>query len=302
MSQIYISQEYFAVMKKISSITKVKSAVIFKGKDENGQYTGKYYFNIPTKQLLINISATENDIKFDGDQLQISSVGEFIKFAESVGYPKCSIEMSREISVRGRPFDNFVFSGNNKTARLSVSDISAFTADKNHFKICRPRESDPMRYLAKMGFTPDSMSALVKDIKMVSSCLTIALNIVGDKCDILIRGKGNQQVTYTLDEMCFKVMNDSQLAVAYGDPKKTRLFPAVMFRLLDGLDSESEVEVRHVKSPMNDIVTLKGYCSKQGAVIPGSEDGKNSVHSEILFTLVAVESSSSSIVNVDYIV
>lgn len=300
MSQIVISKEFFELMKKLSSIQKIMSGVIFKGKDANGQYTGKYYFNVPTKKSLIHVVATENDIKFEGDQIQISSVTEFLKFAELTGFPKCSIENVEETSIRGHKYHNIVFKGLSKEARLPVADISCFV-DKNHFKICSTRESDPMRYVAKIGFTVDGINNVVKDIKQVSGCEYLSLDIENDECRFLLRGKGNQQITCKLDEHSFYVNNDSWLADAYADKKKLRLFSTVMFRLLGGIGTDSEVEIRHLKTIKNDIITLKGYCVKQGAKLDEANEDKDAPRSEIQIGILCVESSSANVTNVDFI-
>lgn len=298
MGQILISKEYFDLLKKLNSIAKIKSAVIFKGKTADGQYDGKYYFNIPSKTNLVHVVASENDVKFDGDQLQISSLPEFLKYAEAAGYPKCVIEVAHEVTMRGREYDNIVIHGKTDDARMSVADISCFV-DKNHFKVCMTRAADPMRYLAKIAFTTDTIDRLVKNIKLVPSCTVLALNIVDDECKFLLRGKGNQQITHTLDSMSFKVENDSYVSDAYANPSNMRLFPTNLFRLMGGLGVDIELEIRHLKTPMNDIMALKGYCVKQGALL--DEENKDAGRSEIYIAMMSSESASDKITNIDFV-
>ena len=87
MGVVRMSQEYFNVIKTINSMMKMKAGLIFKGKGSDGQYTGKYYFNGICDSAMIHVVATEHDIAFDEPRLQISSLPDFIKYAEATGFP-----------------------------------------------------------------------------------------------------------------------------------------------------------------------------------------------------------------------
>ena len=134
MGVVRMSQEYFNVLKTINSMMKMKAGLIFKGKGSDVQFTGKYYFNGICDSAMIHVVATENDVAFDESRLQISSLPDFIKYAEATGFPKCEINVARERTIRGLEYDNIIFTGKEKDARIGVADDSVY-ADKKYMKI-----------------------------------------------------------------------------------------------------------------------------------------------------------------------
>ena len=112
MGVVRMSQEYFNVLKTINSMMKMKAGLIFKGKGSDGQFTGKYYFNGICDSAMIHVVASENDIAFDEPRLQISSLPDFIKYAEATGFPKCEIKVARERTIRGLEYDNIIYTCN----------------------------------------------------------------------------------------------------------------------------------------------------------------------------------------------
>ena len=134
MGVVRMSQEYFNVLKTINSMMKMKAGLIFKGKGSDGQFNGKYYFNGICDSAMIHVVASENDVAFEEPRLQISSLPDFIKYAEATGFPKCEIKVARERTIRGLEYDNIIFTGKEKDARIGVADDSVY-ADKKYMKI-----------------------------------------------------------------------------------------------------------------------------------------------------------------------
>lgn len=295
MGVVRISQEYFNVLKTINSMMKMKAGLIFKGKGSDGQFTGKYYFNGICDSAMIHVIATENDVDFDEPRLQISSLPDFIKYADATGFPKCGIQVARERTVRGLEYDNIIFTGKDKDARIGVADDSVY-ADKKYTKIF----NEQLTLVARLGFNADILHGIVKDIKLIASCKALSFTVDPDlQCKILIKGSGTQQITRKIDEHCFFVEDDLQCLDAFANGKQ-RLFPSGSLRFMDTIGGDVNIELRRFKNSANDLMTMKGYIVKPGALLDSANKDKNAPRSEINVVVASSEFSVKIVSNVDY--
>lgn len=295
MGVVHISQEYFNVLKTINSMMKMKAGLIFKGRGSDGQYTGQYYFNGICDSAMIHVIASANDVSFDEPRLQISSLPDFIKYAESTGFPRCGIRVVRERTIRGMEYDNILFTGKDKDARIGVADDSVY-ADKKYMKIF----NEKLPLVARLGFNSEMLHGIVKDVKLISSCKAISVTVNSDmQCSLLIKGSGTQQITRKVDDHCFFVEDDSMCIDAFSGGKQ-RLFPSGSLRFMDSIGGDVNIELRRFKNSANDIMTMKGYIVKPGALIDPANSDKNAPRSDINVVVASSEFSVKIVSNVDY--
>ena len=301
MGKIHISPEFFNILKTTNSMMKMKAVLIFKGKTSDNRYTGNYYFNAICDSALIHVILTDNDVSFDDDRFQIASLNDFIKYAETAGYPKCDISVRRERSIRGMEYDNIIFNGRDKEARIGVADDSVYV-DNNYMKIFSDRSADKLRFVAKLGFNPSAMSDIAKDIKLMKSCKAVSV-AVDEKfnCKFLIKGNGTQQITRKIDSRYFFIENEQFCKEAFNEKTPQRLFPSGAFRFIDTFGEDTEIELRHYKSASNDILTMKAYIQKNGAIIDLTSTEKNPPRSKIEIVIGFSELQYKLVSNVDYV-
>ena len=295
MGVIRISQEYFNVLKTINSMMKMKAGLIFKGKGSDGQYTGKYYFNGICDSAMVHVIATENDVCFDEPRLQISSLPDFIKYAEATGFPKCEIKVAREKTIRGLDYDNIIFVGKDKDARIGVADDSVY-ADKMYMKIF----NEQLKLVARLGFNAEILRSIVKDIKLIASCKALSITVTNDlQCRMLIKGSGTQQITRKIDEHCFFVEDEAECLDTFAGGRQ-RLFPSGSLRFMDTIGGDVNIELRRFKNSANDLMTMKGYIVKPGALLDPKNTEKDAPRSEINIVVASSEFSVKIVSNVDY--
>ncbi len=295
MGVIRISQEYFNVLKTINSMMKMKAGLIFKGKGSDGQYTGKYYFNSICDSAMVHVIATENDVCFDEPRLQISSLPDFIKYAEATGFPKCEIKVAREKTIRGLDYDNIIFVGKDKDARIGVADDSVY-ADKKYMKIF----NEQLKLVARLGFNAEILRSIVKDIKLIASCKALSITVTNDlQCRMLIKGSGTQQITRKIDEHCFFVEDEAECLDTFAGGRQ-RLFPSGSLRFMDTIGGDVNIELRRFKNSANDLMTMKGYIVKPGALLDPKNTEKDAPRSEINIVVASSEFSVKIVSNVDY--
>ena len=296
MGVIRISQEYFNVLKTINSMMKMKAGLIFKGKGSDGQYTGKYYFNGICDSAMVHVIATENDVCFDEPRLQISSLPDFIKYAEATGFPKCEIKVAREKTIRGLDYDNIIFVGKDKDARIGVADDSVY-ADKKYMKIF----NEQLKLVARLGFNAEILRSIVKDIKLIASCKALSITVTNDlQCRMLIKGSGTQQITRKIDEHCFFVEDEAECLDTFAGGRQ-RLFPSGSLRFMDTIGGDVNIELRRFKNSANDLMTMKGYIVKPGALLDPKNTEKDAPRSEINIVVASSEFSVKIVSNVDYL-
>lgn len=273
----------------------MKAGLIFKGRGSDGQYTGQYYFNGICDSAMIHVIASANDVSFDEPRLQISSLPDFIKYAESTGFPRCGIRVVRERTIRGMEYDNILFTGKDKDARIGVADDSVY-ADKKYMKIF----NEKLPLVARLGFNSEMLHGIVKDVKLISSCKAISVTVNSDmQCSLLIKGSGTQQITRKVDDHCFFVEDDSMCIDAFSGGKQ-RLFPSGSLRFMDSIGGDVNIELRRFKNSANDIMTMKGYIVKPGALIDPANSDKNAPRSDINVVVASSEFSVKIVSNVDY--
>ena len=295
MGVVRISQEYFNVLKTINSMMKMKAGLIFKGKGSDGQYTGKYYFNGICDSAMVHVIATENDVCFDEPRLQISSLPDFIKYAEATGFPKCEIKVARETTIRGLDYDNIIFVGKDKDARIGVADDSVY-ADKKYMKIF----NEQLKLVARLGFNSEILRSIVKDIKLIASCKALSITVTNDlQCRMLIKGSGTQQITRKIDEHCFFVEDEAECLDTFAGGRQ-RLFPSGSLRFMDTIGGDVNIELRRFKNSANDLMTMKGYIVKPGALLDPKNTEKDAPRSEINIVVASSEFSVKIVSNVDY--
>jgi hypothetical protein len=295
MGVVRISQEYFNVLKTINSMMKMKAGLIFKGKGSDGQYTGKYYFNGICDSAMVHVIATENDVCFDEPRLQISSLPDFIKYAEATGFPKCEIKVAREKTIRGLDYDNIIFVGKDKDARIGVADDSVY-ADKKYMKIF----NEQLKLVARLGFNAEILRSIVKDIKLIASCKALSITVTNDlQCRMLIKGSGTQQITRKIDEHCFFVEDEAECLDTFAGGRQ-RLFPSGSLRFMDTIGGDVNIELRRFKNSANDLMTMKGYIVKPGALLDPKNTEKDAPRSEINIVVASSEFSVKIVSNVDY--
>lgn len=295
MGVVRISQEYFNVLKTINSMMKMKAGLIFKGKGSDGQYTGKYYFNGICDSAMVHVIATENDVCFDEPRLQISSLPDFIKYAEATGFPKCDIKVAREKTIRGLDYDNIIFVGKDKDARIGVADDSVY-ADKKYMKIF----NEQLKLVARLGFNSEILRSIVKDIKLIASCKALSITVTNDlQCRMLIKGSGTQQITRKIDEHCFFVEDEAECLDTFAGGRQ-RLFPSGSLRFMDTIGGDVNIELRRFKNSANDLMTMKGYIVKPGALLDPKNTEKDAPRSEINIVVASSEFSVKIVSNVDY--
>ena len=244
---------------------------------------------------MVHVIATENDVCFDEPRLQISSLPDFIKYAEATGFPKCEIKVAREKTIRGLDYDNIIFVGKDKDARIGVADDSVY-ADKKYMKIF----NEQLKLVARLGFNAEILRSIVKDIKLIASCKALSITVTNDlQCRMLIKGSGTQQITRKIDEHCFFVEDEAECLDTFAGGRQ-RLFPSGSLRFMDTIGGDVNIELRRFKNSANDLMTMKGYIVKPGALLDPKNTEKDAPRSEINIVVASSEFSVKIVSNVDY--
>lgn len=273
MQTIRFSPQFFSLLKKLTNVSKSKATLLFSS-------NGRFHVNIPSTATFLHLSAGPNDFSFDGGEVNVASLMEFINFADLVGYPgQGMITVDDETLSNGHTYPMIKFSnGTDKTstriARCICADPTMFGKSARKIPAKRfpdPNEPgaivDPMHLLATVALSNNELTTFCKQLKLVPGCQFVSALVNTKKVAFYMKGRTGQQITNDVDHKCVMLGNKSDIELSYdtnGKPK-LRKFPAVYFNVLKGIDTDYEMEIRHSKGGATDKVMLKSFASIPGA-------------------------------------
>ena len=283
MGKIRLSKEFFNIIKKLSTISKAKETVFFKA-------NGRTRITIPNMSLFTHLSACEDDFYIEDDMVFLSSLTEFIKYAETVGYPDKpgDISVIQETSTTGRTYETIKFISKKVICRSMTADPSCFT--KMDSKVPCERNEDKIPLLATIRLGTDELVSINDNLRLVPGCNFISLLINDTSVILYMLGKGRQQITQTIDELSTRIVNDINVSIAYKDGKR-RMFISNYFILLKGFGLEYDTEIRNFKTAKDDVMMLKSFSTINGV----------NPENPITIYVGAMESEAASIANYDII-
>lgn len=273
MQTITFSPQFFALLKKLTNVSKSTATLMFSN-------NGRYHINIPTTSTFLHLSAGPADLSFDGGEINVSSMMEFINFSELVGYPAVgSITVADETLTNGHTYPMIRFSnGTEKTAtrvaRCICADPTMFGASARKVPARRaydPAEPDaivdPMNLLATVAITKQELVTFNKQLKLVPGCQFVSVVVSPKKVSFYMKGRTGQQITNDVDRNCLILGNKEFIEGCLDENGKPRFrkFPAVYFSVLNGIDTEYAMEIRHIKKGPADKMMLKSFSSIAGA-------------------------------------
>lgn len=262
---ITMSPQFFALLKKLTMVSKSKATVMFKG-------NGRCRITVPTTATFLHISAGPSDLNFGGNEVCIASMMEFIRFCELVGYPGvpgASVSVLDEMLTNGHVYPMVRFMNGSedsatKVARSVCADPTRF--DKNARHVPCAREADPMNCLATIALDRAELTTMCDELKMVPGCQFVSVVLTHSKVSIYMKGRTGQQITNTIPRNCTRMGSAANIDAAYASTHdKFRKIPAIYLNILRGIDTDYEVDVRHIKTEKRDKVTVKAFSSIPGA-------------------------------------
>ena len=262
---ITMSPQFFALLKKLTMVSKSKATVFFKG-------NGRCRITIPTTATFLHISAGPKDLDFGGNEVCVASMMEFIRFCELVGFPGAptsNISVLDETLTNGHVYPMIRFMNGNegvatKTARTICADPTRFDQKSRHVPC--DRTTDPMNCLATIALDRNELKTYCDELKMVPGCQFVSVVLNHSKVKIYMKGRTGQQITNEVPRNCTRMGTVEQIDNAYASSHdKYRKIPAMYFTILKGIDTDYEVEVRHIRTDKRDKITLKAFSSIAGA-------------------------------------
>lgn len=263
--EIRMSPQFFLQLKKLTMVSKSKATVFFKG-------NGKCRITIPTTATFLHIAAGPADLDFDGNEVCIASMMEFIRFCELVGYPGQAgpnVSVADETLTNGHvyPMIRFMNGPENsatKVARTICADPTRFDAKARHVPC--DRDKDIMNCLSTVMLDRAELKTMCDELKMVPGCQFVSVVLTKSKVKIYMKGRTGQQITNEIPRNCTKMGTAEHIEAAYFSSKdKFRKIPAIYFNILKGIDTDYEVEIRHFKNEKRDKITLKAFSGIPGA-------------------------------------
>ena len=123
-----------------------------------------------------------------------------------------------------------------------------------------------MNLLSTVILDRNELKTMCDELKMVPGCQFVSVVLTHTKVSIYMKGRTGQQITNVIPRNCTKMGAAANIDAAYASSHdKFRKIPAIYFNILKGIDTDYEVEVRHIKSAQRDKVTVKAFSNIPGA-------------------------------------
>ena len=262
---ITMSPQFFALLKKLTMVSKSKATVMFKA-------NGRCRITIPTPATFLHISAGPADLNFGGNEICVANMMEFIKFCELVGYPgtpNSNVQALERTLSNGHVYPMLQFmNGNETTATRTAYTICADPTrfDKKARHVPADRDKDIMNCLSTISMGKDALKTFCDELKLVPGCQFVSVVLNHTKVKIYMKGRTGQQITEDIPRNCTRMGAAELIDAAYaGSKDKYRKIPAMYFTILKGIETDYEIEARHLKTDTRDKITLKAFSSLAGA-------------------------------------
>lgn len=264
MQEIRMSQPFFDLLKKLTMVSKSKETVFFKS-------GGRCRVSVPTTATFLHVSAGPGDMDFDGDEVCVASLMEFIRFCELVGFPgNGSVSVSDETLTNGHVYPMIKFKNGTektatKTARTICADPTRFDAKAR--KVPVDRAADPLPLVATIALDREELKVMNNELKLVPGCQFVSIVVAKNRVKIYMKGRTGQQITNDIPPNCTKFGAVDAIAAAYGPnvKNKYRKVPALYFTILKGIEADYEVEIRHTGAVAKvDKIAIKGFTNIPG--------------------------------------
>ena len=262
---ITMSPQFFALLKKLTMVSKSKATVMFKA-------NGRCRITVPTPATFLHISAGPSDLNFNGEEICVASMMEFIRFCELVGFPgtpNSNVHALERTLSNGHVYPMLQFmNGNDTTATRTAYTICADPTrfDKKARHVPADRDKDIMNCLSTISMNKDALKTFCDELKLVPGCQFVSVVLNHTKVKIYMKGRTGQQITEDIPRNCTRMGAAELIDSAYaGSKDKYRKIPAMYFTILKGIETDYEIEVRHLKTETRDKITLKAFSSLAGA-------------------------------------
>ena len=279
MSQIKFSKQFYELLTRVVKVSKPKCTLMFKS-------DGRARITIPTPSMYTHISAGPADLDFESDTVNIFSLSEFAKYADAIHYPdRGSVELTTELSITGRNYEYIKFNGSSITCRTITADPSCFK--KGDWKVPSTQENDKMKLICQMSFDADTVDDFTKKLKLVPTCRFVTF-YAKDDARFYIKGKMAQQITYSMDEMHSRFI-DEDLAANVFTPDHIVMHDTSYFSIMKGIGGDYIVDERCREADYK--CAMKAYSDFPGA---NPDD-------PIKLTLINSQAEASGISNYDMV-
>jgi len=204
---------------------------------------------------LVTIKATPAHVEFDDNEMGIISLTQFIKYIESIDYPKdtsAKISKVTEKSTKGKDIHSFLFTGKRGSYRMPIAHPAEFDKQKDR-KIPNDSNKDPLKLVAKFSIDADDAKLLVKDITLMNKSSNFILSVVDSTLSIYIKGLEQQQFTKTFDGMKAQIYDD--YTTEKNGINKMKLFSSRIIDYMSYLGCDFEIESR--VTPDGSLMALK---------------------------------------------
>lgn len=257
MQTITFSEEFFGYIKKLAAVSKAKQTRFFK-------QDGRCRITISTPTTLIHLSAGPKDFNFDGNEVNVSSLIEFIRFTELINYPTDgTITVSPEPTIRGHVYTFIKFENGKECARSMTADPTCFT--KADHQVPKPRNEDPMHLLGSIAMTTEELKSCANKLKLVPGCQFFSVVVSKKDVKLYFKGRVGQQITTTIDRNSTRYLDPAAIDNAYStDHTKYRKFQASYLSVLRGIECSYETEIRHIRGGTTDKMMLKSFATLVG--------------------------------------
>lgn len=262
---IRFSEQFYNLLKSVSTITKAGCTIMFKGNVEK-RIPGNH-INIPAAAMFTHLAAAPDDLDFDTKRINIFSLNEFVKYAELANFPKRgTAELTVDTSITGRKYEYIKFSGGGITCRTPTADPSCFK--ETHVHIPYTRDNDPMTKLGEMHFSEEMVNDFAKKLRAVPTCEFITMMIDDGGIKLYIKGKMSQQITYCVPATCTRGLDRAMIKKVFR-PGNVTVFPVQLFNYMKGIGGEYDIDITYASFKGVEQMSLKAT-----SLVPGANPDK----------------------------
>jgi len=217
---------------------------------------GNVYISAMSKNTLVHVATTENNVSFQDNEIGITSLPEFLNYVTAINYlddPDAEIINAQETSTKSNKIFSFMFKGKRSTYRMPVAHPKWFTEAKDRI-VPKAASDDRLKLVAKFYITSEDNKLLVKDVQLMNKIENFNLSIVDNKIKIYMKGIQNQQFSRIFEGSDIQIYDNFTTVTSQGE-NILRIFPTRIFDYMSYFGCDFEVELRTI--PTSGIMAIK---------------------------------------------
>lgn len=206
-----------------------------------------------TLNILFFMKAHTSLISIPDDEFGITNIDEYMKFLNSIGYPKNELSSQKCVEVTnsyGQLKRSLLLSSKTAKYHLSLARPGLFSQE-NDKVVPPPSDRDPLLLLASITLSKKDIKEINSNISLLGSPEIFGLYLDNDIVKMYIKDRsGDKQYTKEFDPQCVKMNKSSGYT-----KNNIRLFPLVFIDGLNEVKSDFIIEIRYHAGA--DLIALK---------------------------------------------